>query len=91
MHIDPDTYYPPAAPEMEPIAAKQTLARWRHEGRGPAYIKSGSRVIYLGQDVLDWLYQRRGKNRVAGRGCPRHRRDCALASRSLQSVAAWPN
>ena len=57
MRIDPDTYYPTNSPEMLRIAAKQTWARWRHEGRGPRYIKvgGGSRVIYLGRDVLEWL------------------------------------
>ena len=57
MRIDPDTYYPPTAPELQRIAAKQTWARWRHEGRGARYIKvnGGSRVLYLGRDVLDWL------------------------------------
>ena len=59
MKIDPDAFYPPQAPEMRVVAAVQTLARWRHEGFGPAYIKRGSRVIYLGHDVLDWLEARR--------------------------------
>ena len=53
--IDPDGYYPPQADELRPVAAVQTLARWRHEGRGPPYIKSGSRVLYRGADVLAWL------------------------------------
>ena len=55
MPIDPDTYYPPSAPELRVIGAEQTLARWRHEGRGPAYVKSGSRVLYLGKDALAFL------------------------------------
>lgn len=59
MAINPDTYYPPSAPELRSVAATQTLARWRHEGRGPAYVKSGSRVIYRGADVLAWLEARR--------------------------------
>ncbi len=59
MKIDPEHYYTPTAPELRPVAAVQTLARWRHEGRGPAFVKSGSRVLYKGADVLAWLEARR--------------------------------
>ena len=55
MHIDPDAYYPPADDELRTIAAEQTLARWRHEGRGPAFIRCGKRVLYKGSDILLWL------------------------------------
>ena len=57
--IDPHSYYPPTAPEMRAGGAVQTLARWRSEGKGPAFVKSGSRVIYKGADVLSWLDARR--------------------------------
>lgn len=57
--IDPNLYYTPTAPELRPVAAVQTLARWRHEGRGPAFVKSGSRVLYKSADVLAWLEARR--------------------------------
>lgn len=60
MKIEPHNYYRPSAPELREVGAPQTLAQWRHNGKGPAYIKSGSRVLYLGQDVLNWL----DKNRV---------------------------
>ena len=59
MRIDPDIYYRPSAPEMRQLGAVQTLARWRHEGRGPAYTRSGSLVLYLGRDALDYLASRR--------------------------------
>lgn len=59
MPIDSNAFYPPTAPELRPVAAVQTLARWRHEGTGPAYLKAGSRVLYHGRDVLDWLSKRR--------------------------------
>ena len=59
--INPDLYYTPTAPELRPVAAVQTLARWRHEGRGPAYVKSGARVLYRGADVLAWLEANRVK------------------------------
>lgn len=55
MQIDPDGYYTHDAPEMRILGAVQTLARWRHESKGPPYSKSGSRVIYRGSDVLAWL------------------------------------
>ena len=55
MRIDPEAYYAPDAPELRAVAAVQTLAKWRHERRGPAYSKTGSRVIYFGRDVLAWL------------------------------------
>ena len=36
-----------------------TLAKWRSEGVGPAYIKVGSRVRYSDVDLEAWLVQRR--------------------------------
>lgn len=29
----------------------RTLERWRHEGRGPAYLKLGGRVVYPLDDI----------------------------------------
>lgn len=38
--------------------AKQTLAQWRHEGRGPEFVKLGRAVRYP-SDALDrWLSTR---------------------------------
>lgn len=31
------------------------LTKWRYEKRGPAYVKSGSRVVYLKSDLDAWL------------------------------------
>ena len=59
MKIEADRFYTPDASEMRVLGAVQTLARWRHEGKGPSYSKSGSRVIYHGADVLAWLEARR--------------------------------
>ena len=42
--------------------AKQTLARWRCEGRGPAFIRlggSGGRVAYRAVDIDAWLASHR--------------------------------
>ena len=55
MKIDPDMYYRPTAEELRPIGAVQTLARWRCERCGPAYVRSGNRILYKGSDILDWL------------------------------------
>lgn len=43
-----------------------TLARWRSEGKGPAYIQiSGRRVAYLGKDLNAWLMAQRRDPRGA--------------------------
>ena len=39
--------------------AEQTLARWRCEGYGPAYILMGRRVVYRPEDVDAWVAGRR--------------------------------
>lgn len=39
--------------------AKQTLARWRCEGGGPAYVKVGTRVLYRRADLDAWIVGRR--------------------------------
>ncbi|MBX3520732.1 MAG: helix-turn-helix domain-containing protein [Xanthobacteraceae bacterium] len=35
--------------------ARQTLNRWRHEGRGPIYVKLGRRVAYRVSDLKAYL------------------------------------
>jgi excisionase family DNA binding protein len=40
-------------------ATKQTLARWRCEGGGPAYVKMGMRVLYRRSDLETWIAGRR--------------------------------
>ena len=37
------------------LGRPSTLAHWRSEGRGPAYLKIGSRVAYRGADLNAWL------------------------------------
>ncbi len=59
MAIESEYLYSPRSPEMGEVAKKQTLAQWRSDGKGPPYIKSGSRVLYRGQDVIDWLNKNR--------------------------------
>lgn len=55
----PGEYYSTEDVVSKGIAAKQTLAKWRHEKKGPAYVKSGSRVLYSGKDLIDWLDRQR--------------------------------
>ncbi len=42
------------APRYIGIAA-QTLARWRHEGRPPAFCRLGRRVFYRVADLREWI------------------------------------
>ena len=60
--FDPDKTYL----ATDPVVAEGlhvgywTLARWRTEGKGPAYIQiSGRRVAYLGKDLNAWLMSQR--------------------------------
>lgn len=57
--FDANAIYENKDPQLDKLALPQTRAKWRHEGRGPAYIKSGSRVLYKGSDILSWLESRR--------------------------------
>jgi predicted DNA-binding transcriptional regulator AlpA len=42
-----------------------TLTAWRHENRGPAYLKIGRAVRYRRSDVNAWLGARRREPAVA--------------------------
>jgi predicted site-specific integrase-resolvase len=42
--------------------AKQTLARWAVEGKGPVMHAVGRRVMYSETDVTAWLATRRRKS-----------------------------
>ena len=56
MHrFDPNRYYKTTDPELAVIATRGTLAQWRHEGRGPRYVRFGNRVLYEGRTLNDWL------------------------------------
>lgn len=50
--------YRPSDDAMRLIATKGTLAVWRHERRGPKYIRLGGRVLYRGSDLNAWLDER---------------------------------
>ena len=40
------------------------LAKWRHYGRGPAFLKLGTRVVYRGADLNEWLDNQRVEPRA---------------------------
>ena len=50
-----DTLYTPDDPLMRQIAPMGTLANWRSQGKGPAYVRLGKRVAYRGRDLNDWI------------------------------------
>ena len=54
-----DTLYFANDPAVLALAPYSTMAHWRSEGRGPAYIKIGSRVAYRGSDMNAWLDKQR--------------------------------
>lgn len=53
--FDPDRFYPAGDPALESLAKAGTMAHWRCEGRGPAYIKLSGRVLYHGKALNDWI------------------------------------
>ena len=63
--FDEDKLYPASDPAVLALASYSTLAHWRSEGRGPAFIKIGSRVGYLGGDLNLWLKARTVQPKVA--------------------------
>lgn len=34
---------------------KQTLAKWRHQGEGPKYVKIANRIYYRPQAIINFL------------------------------------
>ncbi|GAA4345675.1 helix-turn-helix transcriptional regulator [Microbacterium rhizosphaerae] len=38
-----------------PTLSKTKLATWRHEGTGPRYRKAGKSVLYVLEEVVEWL------------------------------------
>ena len=53
--FEDDRLYFTDDPALKSLAPYSTLAHWRHEGRGPAFIKIGWRVAYSGADLNAWL------------------------------------
>lgn len=53
-----DKLYLTSDPALLALAPYSTMAHWRSEGRGPAFIKIGSRVAYSGRALNQWLAAR---------------------------------
>ena len=56
--FDDDRLYLAGDPALLVLGRPSTLAHWRSEGRGPAYIKLGWRVAYRGSDLNAWIAAR---------------------------------
>ena len=57
--FDDDKNYLTDDPALLVLGRPSTLAHWRSEGRGPAYFKWGSRIVYRGADLNVWLDRQR--------------------------------
>ena len=44
---------------------RQTLARWRHEGFGPQWVRMGRRIFYRSSDLRAWIESRVRHNTIA--------------------------
>ncbi len=53
--FDLDALYFATDPALRSIAPASTMAHWRCEGRGPAYVKIGPKVAYKGADLNRWI------------------------------------
>ncbi|MCY4507884.1 MAG: MerR family transcriptional regulator [Acidobacteria bacterium] len=53
--FDPAKLYLTNDPALLMLGRPSTLAHWRSEGRGPAFVKLGMRVGYRGSDLNAWI------------------------------------
>ena len=60
-----DKLYLTDDPALQVLGPYSTLAHWRSEGRGPAFIKLGQRVAYSDRDLNAWLTERRVEPKAA--------------------------
>ena len=56
--FDESKLYLSRDPALRAIAPYSTMAHWRCQARGPAFVKIGSRVAYRGSDLNRWLDER---------------------------------
>ena len=52
--FDDDKLYLADDAALLALGRPSTLAHWRSEGRGPSYVKLGSRVAYRGCHLNEW-------------------------------------
>lgn len=55
MQIDPEELIPSAETARLLAVKEQTLAAWRHFGRGPRFCKVGRSIFYRRDDLRAWL------------------------------------
>ncbi len=53
--FEDDRYYRTSDPELAFVATPGTLSQWRHQGRGPSFHKFGSRILYRGRGLNEWI------------------------------------
>ncbi|MDA7423095.1 MerR family transcriptional regulator [Thalassococcus lentus] len=54
-----DRIYFPEDPELRVLGSVEKLAQWRHRNRGPAFMRIGRRIGYLGSDLNVYLSAQR--------------------------------
>jgi hypothetical protein len=59
MHINPDELLSAVDTAVELHQQPNTLACWRNQGKGPAYVKVGRQVFYRRADIAEWLAKQR--------------------------------
>ena len=57
--FDETKFYDTVAVQKTLGLSYTVLAKWRHYGRGPSYLKLGTRVLYKGADLNEWLERQR--------------------------------
>ena len=57
--FDETRLYLTGDPALRAIAPASTMAHWRCENRGPAYIRLGQKIGYSGVDLNAWLAAQR--------------------------------
>ena len=63
--FDPDRLYFADDATLKQLAPYSTLAHWRCQGKGPAFIRLGKRVAYRGADLNAWLESRTVRPKAA--------------------------
>lgn len=53
--FEDDRLYRAGDPALRPIGAYFTMAAWRCQSKGPAYVRIGRRIFYRGRDLNEWL------------------------------------
>lgn len=53
--FEPKKFYTAADVRAHLRLGTSTLANWRHDGKGPPFVKCGSRILYPGDALIEWL------------------------------------